>query len=235
VLKKEFSLDTNRLYVTGLSGGAMGAWSLLREHPGMFAAAVPCAGSTWGNLNVTVIVQTPFWAFHGSADETVPVSGSRDIVSAVEKLGYPVVRFVSSANRVNPTGISYDSLTRAVYGGAKYLYSEITGGNHFAGWNEAWAHPLLPHWVLSKTRGTTAAVSLPCNATAASSPAIIRSSGITSVRIPPSWRAKSDAVAIYTVCGRRLGRAGISDNTIIDLRARGYGPGILFVKPIVTK
>ncbi|MBW8890363.1 MAG: hypothetical protein JF616_21630, partial [Fibrobacteres bacterium] len=151
-LKKEFSLDTTRFYIAGLSAGAMGTWDLIRDYPTMFAAAVPCSGSLFGNNNVTTIVRTPFWAFHGSADNTVNVSGTRDIVTAVEAMGHPVVRFVSSANRVNPTAISYDSLTRAVYGGANYIYSEVTGGNHNAGWDAGWGEPVIPYWVLSKKK-----------------------------------------------------------------------------------
>jgi hypothetical protein len=111
-------------------------------------------------------VRTPIWGFHGDADETVNVSGTRNIVVAVEALGHPVVRFVSSANRVNPTAISYDSLTKAVYGGANYLYSEVIGGNHAAGWNAGHGEPLIPHWVFSKRKlpeGTSGIVLAPKN------------------------------------------------------------------------
>ncbi|MEO7426123.1 MAG: PHB depolymerase family esterase [Fibrobacteria bacterium] len=164
-LKKEFSLDTTRFYISGLSAGAMGTWNLIKDYPTVFAAAVPCSGSLFGNNNVTTIVRTPFWAFHGDADETVNVSGTRDIVTAVEKLGYPVVRYISSQYRVNPTVVSNDSLAKAVKGGANFLYSEIIGGNHFAGWNEGWAHPLIPGWVFSKTKpaSTTGIVLTPKN------------------------------------------------------------------------
>lgn len=152
VLKQEFSLDTTRFYIGGLSAGAMGTWNLIKDYPTMFAAAVPCAGSLFGNNNVTTIVRTPIWGFHGDADNTVNVSGTRDVFAAVEKLGHPIVRFVSSANRANPTAISYDSLTKAVYGGANYVYSEVTGGNHNAGWDAGWGEPLIPYWVFSKRK-----------------------------------------------------------------------------------
>jgi predicted peptidase len=143
----------------------MGTWNLIKDYPTVFAAAVPSCGSLFGNNNVTTIVRTPIWAFHGDADETVNVSGTRNIVAAVEKLGYPTVRFVSSANRVNPTAISYDSLTKAVYGGANYIYSEVIGGNHAAGWNAGHGEPLIPHWVFSKKKqsGSTGIVLNPKN------------------------------------------------------------------------
>ena len=47
-LKQEFSLDTTRFYIGGLSAGAMGTWDIIRDYPTMFAAAVPCAGYLLG-------------------------------------------------------------------------------------------------------------------------------------------------------------------------------------------
>jgi hypothetical protein len=52
----------------------------------------------------------------------------------------------------NPDGISYDSLKRAVEGGADYLYSEVKGGDHRTGWMIAFHHPLVPQWLFSKTK-----------------------------------------------------------------------------------
>ncbi|MBN2037322.1 MAG: hypothetical protein JW768_11315 [Chitinispirillaceae bacterium] len=233
-LKQEFSLDTTRFYLAGLSAGAMGVWDIMRDYPTMFAAAVPCAGIAPMN-GAAAIARTPFWSFIGTEDMVIETV--RDFIEAVEDLGIPMVRFVSSANCVNPTAISYDSLTKAVYGGANHLYSEVTGGNHNAGWDEAWNLPLLPAWVFSKTKPAQTSVTapLPRNATAPSSPPVIRVPGIASLRIPPSWRAIADAVAFYTVDGRRLGRVGITDNTLLDIRSMGYGPTILFAKAVVSR
>jgi hypothetical protein len=52
----------------------------------------------------------------------------------------------------NPSGISYDSLKRAVAGGEKYLYSEIIGGDHRTGWMVAFHHPLVPAWIFAQTK-----------------------------------------------------------------------------------
>ena len=40
-LKNKYSLDTNRLYSTGLSMGGAGTWASLTRFPNMFAAAIP--------------------------------------------------------------------------------------------------------------------------------------------------------------------------------------------------
>jgi pimeloyl-ACP methyl ester carboxylesterase len=43
-LRKEFSLDDKRLYVTGLSMGGYGTWDAIERQPALFAAAVPVCG-----------------------------------------------------------------------------------------------------------------------------------------------------------------------------------------------
>lgn len=179
-LKREFSIDTNRLYAVGLSMGARGVFNLLEERPGYFAAALACAGA--GNNDAAAkIARTPLWAFHAAGDGVVNVSGTRSMVEAIENASKKTanvitfVRFVSESwtpspglntysdairngtdpvtmVAKNPSGISYDSLKRAVEGGADYLYSEATGGDHRTGWMIAFHHPLVPQWLFSKTK-----------------------------------------------------------------------------------
>lgn len=161
-LKREFSLDTTRFYVTGLSMGGFGAIELMKWNPTLFAAAVPAAGG--GDTAASAIAQlvkTPVWFFHSANDPTVNVDrGSRTLVTKMEaKLGKPFVRFVSDTGMKNPTAISVDSLRKAVYlDKADYLYSEVRNapgtGNalHQAGWLAAWRHPMLTDWVFSKQK-----------------------------------------------------------------------------------
>lgn len=181
-LKREFSLDTNRLYAVGLSMGARGTFNLVQKRPGYFAAALACAGAGT-NSAAASIARTPLWAFHGSTDGIVDVSGTRSMVDAIAATGITFVRFTSqtwmavpqldsySKARLNgtsqlelvaknPSGISYDSLRRAVTGGAKYLYSEITGGDHRTGWMAAFHHPLVPQWIFTKSKAATVPVHL---------------------------------------------------------------------------
>ncbi len=181
-LKREFSLDTTRLYITGLSMGGMGTWDLLRLKPNIFAAAVPASGLS-DPTTASTIVKTPFWAHHGSTDGTVNVSGDRNMMLAIEALPKKVIRFVSVAPFTaptltsfsdsikkngnpltlvakNPSGISWDSVSRAVSGGSDFLYSEATNGDHRTGWMIAWHNPLLAAWLFSKTKVAGTAVSI---------------------------------------------------------------------------
>jgi predicted peptidase len=209
-LKRAYSLDTTRFYAAGLSMGGFGTFELMRWNPDMFAAAVPTAGGG-DTLPATITnhIKTPFWAFHGASDGTVNVSGSRNIVNRVEARGKAVVRFTSSANQVNPTAISLDSLRKAVYvDSADFLYSEVTGGNHAAGWLEAWRHSMVTDWVFSKRKGGNV-VSL--NQAVSSRP--VAPAGVKVVlRQGRVLLEKTDALrgttALYTVEGKRFNESG---------------------------
>jgi predicted peptidase len=85
-LLEEFPMDHRRIYVTGQSMGGAGVWNITAHRKQFFAAAAPCCGG----LSLDDPVQsaaTPVWAFHGSADKTVPVSASRERIAALRKAG----------------------------------------------------------------------------------------------------------------------------------------------------
>jgi predicted peptidase len=86
-LQKEYTgIDANRLYVTGLSNGGYGTWDVIERWPGYFAAAAPIAGA--GDPSKAALLKNlPIWAFQGSADTTVPVAGSRDMIAAIQASG----------------------------------------------------------------------------------------------------------------------------------------------------
>ncbi len=169
-LKREFKLDTTRFYVVGLSMGGFGAIELMRWNPNLFAAAVPAAGGgDTAAATIPQFVKTPVWFFHSATDPTVNVDrGSRTLVAKMEaNLGKPFVRWVSDTGMKNPTGVSLDSLRKAVYvDNANFLYSEVRNvpgsGNtlHQAGWFASWRHPMLTDWLFSKQKinGVTVSV-----------------------------------------------------------------------------
>jgi predicted peptidase len=85
-ITETYSIDHGRQYITGLSMGGFGTWDLLARFPGRFAAAAPICGG--GDASYAELIKaTAVWAFHGNADERVPVSGSRNMVAALEAAG----------------------------------------------------------------------------------------------------------------------------------------------------
>ncbi|MEO5889156.1 MAG: hypothetical protein ABIQ31_02830 [Ferruginibacter sp.] len=82
----EPGIDIKRRYVTGVSRGGYGTWQFICTRPDLFAAALPVCGGGDPGL-ASKIVNMPVWAFHGAKDKNVPVSGSRDMISAMQKAG----------------------------------------------------------------------------------------------------------------------------------------------------
>jgi len=83
---KEYKTDPKRVYLTGLSMGGYGTWSLAAAHPDKWAAIVPVCGG--GNpMDAEKIKGIPCWCFHGDADTTVPTQKSRDMIEALKKTG----------------------------------------------------------------------------------------------------------------------------------------------------
>jgi predicted peptidase len=85
-VNKEYKTDAKRQYLTGLSMGGMGTWSIAMAHPDRFAAIVPICGRG-DTKTAEKIKDLPCWCFHGDADTSVNVSGSRDMIDAIKKAG----------------------------------------------------------------------------------------------------------------------------------------------------
>ena len=94
------AVDTNRIYLTGLSMGGYGTWDLGLAHPERFAAIVPICGGgqiiavLLGRGDRWAALQTlGVWAFHGGKDPVVPLEESQRMVDALKKAGVPDVKF----------------------------------------------------------------------------------------------------------------------------------------------
>lgn len=92
-------VDPTRVYLTGLSMGGYGTWSLGLAHPERFAAIVPICG---GGDPIRVMLgdparaqalrSLPVWAFHGAKDPVVRLEESERMVAALKRAGNPHVK-----------------------------------------------------------------------------------------------------------------------------------------------
>jgi predicted peptidase len=85
-MQKEYSVDADRIYVTGLSMGGFGTWDLVSRYPERFAAAVPICGGGDPAM-ASRLTQLPIWAFHGRRDLVVPARCSRTMIEALKQAG----------------------------------------------------------------------------------------------------------------------------------------------------
>ena len=87
------SVDTDRIYVMGLSMGGMGTFDLVCRFPDIFAAAIPiCGGVNPERLKATA-GKVKFRIYHGDKDDTVPVENSRKAYRALKACGADVEYF----------------------------------------------------------------------------------------------------------------------------------------------
>lgn len=92
-------VDPERVFLTGLSMGGFGAWSLGLRHPSRFRAIVPvCGGGRLADVATAVRTQPAalrrlaVWAFHGAKDAAVPLEESTRMVDALRAAEVPNVR-----------------------------------------------------------------------------------------------------------------------------------------------
>lgn len=84
--EKTLPVDKRRIYISGLSMGGSGTWSLLALAPERFAAAAPMCGR--GDAAAAgKMVKTPLWIFHGALDKGVPLEASTSMLEAIQKAG----------------------------------------------------------------------------------------------------------------------------------------------------
>ena len=145
--RRDFAIDDDRVYITGVSTGGKAAWHALYRHPERFAAALIVCGLVRPRLaNGTRLLDpdpvvpdadgepmeqlasrlraTPIWTFHGDADPVFPVEDAREIVGALEHVGAPV------------------------------RYTELAGFGHDV-WDIAYYSPQVADWLFAQSRATS--------------------------------------------------------------------------------
>ncbi|RLI02892.1 phospholipase [Candidatus Bathyarchaeota archaeon] len=81
-----YSVDTERVYLTGLSMGGFGTWRTATKYPEMYAAIAPiCGGGDPSKAHL--IKDVPVWVFHGAKDDVVPIKRSEEMYDALKEYG----------------------------------------------------------------------------------------------------------------------------------------------------
>jgi len=80
-------VDQNRVYVSGLSMGGLGTFSILNARPNMFAAATPICGDGDPGSVENFANKVAIWIFHGSADQVVLAKQSLKMANAILDAG----------------------------------------------------------------------------------------------------------------------------------------------------
>jgi predicted peptidase len=90
-IEANYHVDKNRIYVTGLSMGGNGTWSLAIVQPERFAAIAPVCG--WNMpTDACTLKKMPVWVFHGAKDNVIPLGSSENMVERLKSCD-PNVKF----------------------------------------------------------------------------------------------------------------------------------------------
>lgn len=88
-LSEEYHLDQDRIFLTGMSNGGIGAWIIGMHHADRFAGIAPMASGVDDVMFPFVenLRNTPVYVIHGKADQVMPVQLSRDLVQEMKRHG----------------------------------------------------------------------------------------------------------------------------------------------------
>lgn len=81
-----YNADNTRIYLTGLSMGGYGTWSISSLNPNKFAAIAPICGGG-DPEKMPAIAHLPVWTFHGAKDTMVPIKQTKKLVNKLKSLG----------------------------------------------------------------------------------------------------------------------------------------------------
>lgn len=79
-------VDSDRVYLTGLSRGGHAAWRWAAAEPARFAAVAPVAGRG-DPATACALKDVPIWALHGDRDDVVTPEGSFAMARAIRACG----------------------------------------------------------------------------------------------------------------------------------------------------
>lgn len=83
---KQYDVDTNRIYLIGMSLGGFGTIEFLANHAEKIAASMELCGGTI-RKDLCKLNTVPLWIIHGTADKAVPVSRAQEIYESMKKCG----------------------------------------------------------------------------------------------------------------------------------------------------
>jgi predicted peptidase len=160
------NVDAHRLYITGLSSGGGGTWTMASRFPGVFAAALPIASVGPSNdFTGSPLLNEPIWSFHARDDPTVFVGVERSTVNKVLTAAhqtlpvYPAISSTSDFLISNPDLPLHQTVEALIQGTGvsefripgshlDLMYYEFTTGGHSI-WPTVYAWPPVYDWLFA--------------------------------------------------------------------------------------
>jgi predicted peptidase len=105
LLSMKLGVDAKRVYLTGVSMGGAGTFSIATLHSHRWAAVVPVCGAPpddprWAHR----LRQKPLWIWHGANDVVMPVDYSDQAADALRAVGAKALQYTRLENAPAPFG-----------------------------------------------------------------------------------------------------------------------------------
>lgn len=158
-IAKEYSIDTDKMYTTGQSGGCMMSIAIDIKYPDLFAASMLVAGQ-WDASLVDPLAKQKIWILVAEGD-TKAFPGMNAITAALEKAGAKVSRatwngrasaaeFAEDVNKMNAEGnnIRYSVFSK----GTVFPEGQEGGMEHMQTWKVAYYVEGVRDWVFAQKK-----------------------------------------------------------------------------------
>lgn len=96
-VKGKYSIDTSRIYLTGVSMGGGGTFEIAKKYPHLFAAIAPLCAWQSSTKDLCKLKALPIWTLHGENDNVVPIQQTEAKIAVLKKC-HPNVTYTRLAN-----------------------------------------------------------------------------------------------------------------------------------------
>lgn len=169
--KATLPIDPDRVYITGLSMGSIGTWTILLNSSTTFAGAVTSSYGPGADPKLAGLVNFPIWNFQSLDDTTVPVAGSLTAAKTLDALGASVIERNWAGNLPEDQAVALqtEQWAAAKHAGAvhqfTYFNPQTTGtapdadgpsiacAGHFS-WVPTYNNPVTHDWLMSQVRSS---------------------------------------------------------------------------------
>jgi poly(3-hydroxybutyrate) depolymerase len=236
MITDQYSIDTSRMYVTGLSYGGGGTWTAIGQYRDVFAAAVPIVASG-GYVNPSWLVGKPIWSYEARDDQFLTVG--RDAVNAIRAAdgGKAPLTFPLNNSPSNPyynTSSPYYSDGSTFYSENNQRYSEYASGGHSnATWGRAMNEQPMYDWLLSQRNaphklqaGEKILVDLGENVSGVGGALAVDANGFTTDSAGRVWNCNStykENVTVGPAIAFAKTTAGVNTSITVSVKTPFYG------------
>lgn len=133
-VKKDYSVDAERVVLSGLSTGGYGTWAIGAKYHHEFAALVPMCGYSAKESMIPELAKIPVWAFHNSGDPFVLANSSNSSCEQINKAG-------GHAKYTEYGALGHDCWHAAYADPELFSWMLAQRRSHAAGQAAAWGNP----------------------------------------------------------------------------------------------